>query len=202
MIAAFANHGFVEKAVHLFEDMQRENIEPDEVIFLGVLSACNHGGLINEGRRYFKLMTEEFRIQPTEKHYSRMIDILGRGGFLEEAHEMILNMHVAPTSAVWGAMLAACNVHRNVQMAEIAASELFKIEPENSENYILLSNSYADAGRWRDLARVRVMIREHHVRKNRGSSWIELDSAVHEFVMGECVTCGCRQDILHAESAE
>ncbi|XP_009781131.1 pentatricopeptide repeat-containing protein At2g20540-like [Nicotiana tabacum] len=185
MIAAFANHGLVEKAVHLFEDMQKENIEPDEVIFLGVLSACNHGGLINEGRRYFKQMTEEFKIQPTEKHYACMVDILGRGGFLEDANEMILSMHVAPTSAVWGAMLAACNVHRNVQMAEIAASELFKIEPENSGNYILLSNIYADAGRWRDVARVRAMIREHHVRKNRGSSWIELDSAVHEFVMGD-----------------
>lgn len=185
MIAAFANHGLVEKAVYLFEDMQREYIEPDEVTFLGVLSACNHGGLINEGRRYFKQMTEEFRIQPSEKHYACMVDILGRGGFFEEAHEMILSMHVAPTSAVWGAMLAACNVHRNVQMAEIAASELFKIEPENSGNYILLSNIYAAAGRWRDVARVRALIREHHVKKNRGSSWIELGSAVHEFVMGD-----------------
>ncbi|KAK6786868.1 hypothetical protein RDI58_015393 [Solanum bulbocastanum] len=185
MIAAFANHGLVEKALYLFEDMQRENIEPDEVTFLAVLSACNHGGLIDKGRRYFKHMTEEFRIQPTEKHYACMVDILGRGGFFEEAHEMILSMHVAPTSAVWGAMLAACNVHRNVQMAEVAASELFKIEPENSGNYILLSNIYAAAGRWRDVARVRALIREHHVKKNRGSSWIELDSAVHEFVMGD-----------------
>ncbi|KAK4355843.1 hypothetical protein RND71_024814 [Anisodus tanguticus] len=185
MIAAFANHGVVEKAVYLFEDMQRGNIEPDEVTFLGVLSACNHGGLVNEGRRYFKQMTEEFKIQPMEKHYACMVDILGRGGFLEEAHEMILSMHVEPTSAVWGAMLAACSVHRNVQMAEIAASELFKIEPENSGNYILLSNIYAAAGRWHDVARVRAMIREHNVRKNRGSSWIELGSAVHEFVMGD-----------------
>ncbi|MCD7463874.1 hypothetical protein HAX54_051594 [Datura stramonium] len=185
MIVAFANHGLVEKAVYLFEDMQRKNIEPDEVTFLGVLSACNHGGLVNEGRRYFKQMTEEFKIQPTEKHYACMVDILGRSGFLEEAHEMILSMHVAPTSAVWGAMLAASNVHRNVQMAEIAASELFKIEPENSGNYILLSNIYAAEGRWHDVARVRSLIREHHVKKNRGSSWIELASAVHEFVMGD-----------------
>ncbi|CAN4097602.1 unnamed protein product [Withania somnifera] len=185
MITALANHGLVEKALYLFEDMQRKNFEPDEVTFLGVLSACNHGGLINAGRRYFKQMTEEFRIQPTEKHYACMVDILGRGGFLEEAHEMILSMHVVPTSAVWGAMLAACHVHRDVQMAEIAASELFKIEPENSGNYILLSNTYAAAGRWHDVARVRALIREHHVKKNRGSSWIELGSAVHEFVMGD-----------------
>ncbi|PHT35228.1 hypothetical protein CQW23_27028 [Capsicum baccatum] len=185
MIAAFANHGLVEKALSLFEDMQRKNFEPDEVTFLGVLSACNHGGLVDEGRRYFKQMTKEFGVEPTDKHYACMVDILGRGGFLEEAHEMILSMHLAPTSAVWGAMLAASNVHRNAQMAEIAASELFKIEPENSGNYILLSNIYAAAGKWRDVARVRALIREHHVKKNRGSSWIELGSAVHEFVRGD-----------------
>ncbi|KAM3308869.1 pentatricopeptide repeat-containing protein [Capsicum chacoense] len=174
MIAAFANHGLVEKAVSLFEDMQRKNFDPDEVTFLGVLSACNHEGLVNEGRRYFKQMAEEFRIQPTDKHYACMVDILGRGGFLEEAHEMILSRHVAPSSAVWGAMVAASNVHRNVQLAEIASSELFKIEPENSRNCILLSNIYAAAGKWRDVARVRALIREHHVKKIgdlAGLSW-------------------------------
>ncbi|KAM3308871.1 hypothetical protein P3S67_010615 [Capsicum chacoense] len=175
MIAGFANHGLVEKAVSLFEDMQRKYFEPDEVTFLGILSACNHEGLVNEGRRYFKQMAEEFRIQPTDKHYACMVDILGRGGFLEEAHEMILSMHVAPTSAVWGAMLAA-SIHRNVQMAEIAASELFKIEPVNSGNYILLSNIYAAAGRWSDVARVMALIREHHVEKEIGDvaglSWV------------------------------
>ncbi|KAF3645517.1 hypothetical protein FXO38_19610 [Capsicum annuum] len=176
MIAGFANHGLVEKAVSLFEDMQRKNFEPDEVTFLGVLSACNLGGLVNEGRRYFKQMTEEFRFQLTEKHYAGMVDIVGRGGFLEEAHEMILSMHVASTSAVWGSMLAASNVHRNVQMAEIAASELFKIEPVNSGNYILLSNIYAAAGRWSDVARVTALIREHHMEKEIGDvaglSWV------------------------------
>ncbi|KAF3648569.1 putative auxin-responsive protein IAA4-like [Capsicum annuum] len=175
LIAAFANHGLVEKTVSLFEDMQRKNFDPDEVTFLGILSACNHEGLVNEGRRYFKQMAEEFRIQPTDKHYACMVDILGRGGFLEEAHEMILSMHVAPTSAVWGAMLAASNVHRNVQLAEIASSELFKIEPENSRNCILLSNIYAAAGKWRDVARVRALIREHHVKKIgdlAGLSWV------------------------------
>ncbi|KAM3375737.1 pentatricopeptide repeat-containing protein [Capsicum galapagoense] len=175
LIAVFANHGLVEKAVSLFEDMQRKNFDPDEVTFRGILSACNHEGLVNEGRRYFKQMAEEFRIQPTDKHYACMVDILGRGGFLEEAHEMLLSMHVAPTSAVWGAMLAASNVHRNVQLAEIASSELFKIEPENSRNCILLSNIYAAAGKWRDVARVRALIREHHVKKIgdlAGLSWV------------------------------
>lgn len=165
--------------------MQRENIKPDVVTFLGVLSACNHGGLIEEGRRYFKQMSEQFELQPTEKHYACMVDLFGRAGCLQEAHNLINSMPMTPTSVVWGALLAACRVHCNVQLAEVAAAELFKIEPDNSGNYILLSNIYATAGQWRDVAFVRPMIREHRVRKNRGSSWIKLGSIVYEFVMGD-----------------
>ncbi|KAL1803996.1 hypothetical protein DCAR_0935685 [Daucus carota subsp. sativus] len=185
MIAAFANHGLGHEAISLFHDMQREHIKPDGVTFIGVLSACNHGGLVTEGRRFFKQMIEEYDTQPTEKHYACMVDLLGRVGCLQEAHNLIASMPMAPSSVVWGALLAACSVHRNVELAEIAAAELFKIEPDNSGNYILLSNIYASAGRWRDVSNVRAMIRSQRVRKNRGSSWIELGAVVHEFVMAD-----------------
>lgn len=185
MIAALANHGLGRDAIFLFDKMQRANIKPDSVTFLGVLTACNHGGLVDEGRKYFKQMTEEFGIQPSEKHYACVVDLLGRVGCLEEAYNLIRNMPIAPHSVVWGALLAACRVHCNVQLAEVAAAELFKIEPDNSGNYILLSNIYAAAGRWGSVAKVRAKIREHRVRKNRGSSWIELSHVVHEFVMGD-----------------
>ncbi|KAA8527696.1 hypothetical protein F0562_035435 [Nyssa sinensis] len=167
MITAFANHGWVQNAIALFNKMQRANVKPDGVAFLGVLSACNHGGLVDEGRKYFKQMAEEFGIQPTERHYACVVGLLGRAGCLEEAHDLISNMPMTPTSVVWGALLAACSVHHNVQLAEVAAAELFKIEPENSGNYILLSNIYAAAGQWRDVAKVRAMIRNNRVRKNR-----------------------------------
>ncbi|KAJ0035016.1 hypothetical protein Pint_24690 [Pistacia integerrima] len=185
MIAAFANHGLVQDAISLFAEMQRANIKPDGVAFLGVLTACNHGGLVNEGRLYFEQMKSKYGIQPSEKHYACVVDLLGRAGCLEEAHKLISNMPVAPHSVVWGALLAACRVHCNVQLAEVAAAELFKIEPDNSGNYVLLSNIYAAAGMWDGVARVRAMVREHRVRKNRGSSWIELGCIVHEFVMGD-----------------
>lgn len=185
MIAAFANHGLGHEAISLFHDMQRENIKPDGVTFIGVLSACNHGGLVEEGRRFFKQIIEKYDIQPTEKHYACMVDLFGRAGCLQEAHILITTMPMAPSSVVWGALLAACSVHRNVELAEVAAAELFKIEPDNSGNYILLSNIYASAGRWRDVSNVRAMIRSQRVRKNRGSSWIELGAVVHEFVMAD-----------------
>ncbi|KAM0966517.1 hypothetical protein ACFX2J_022060 [Malus domestica] len=185
MISAFANHGLGQDAISLFEEMKREGIKPDGICFLSVLSACNHAGLVTEGRRYFKQMTFEHGIHPSVKHYACVVDLLGRGGCLREAYKLICKMPFAAPSAVWGALLAACRVHRNVQLAEVAAAELFKIEPDNSGNYILLSNTYAAAGMWDGVAKVRALIREHGVRKNRGSSWIELGCEIHEFVMGD-----------------
>ncbi|XP_058105462.1 pentatricopeptide repeat-containing protein At2g45350, chloroplastic-like [Magnolia sinica] len=185
MITAFSNHGMCQDAINLLNEMLQANIRPDGVAFIGLLSACSHAGLIDEGKRCFKLMTEDFSIQPSERHYACMVDLLSRAGFLEEAHKLIRDMPIKPHSAVWGALLAACRVHCNVELAEVAAGCLFEIEPDNSGNYILLSNVYAAAKRWDDVARVRTMIRQHGVRKNRGSSWIELDCVVHEFVMGD-----------------
>ncbi|KAK0608211.1 hypothetical protein LWI29_027202 [Acer saccharum] len=185
MIVAFANNGLGQDAISLFDEMQRANIRPDGVAFLGVLTACNHGGLVNEGKLYFKQMIDEYGIQPSEKHYACVVDLLGRSGCLDEAHNIIKNMPIAPHSAVWGALLAACRVHCNVQLAEVASAELFKIEPYNSGNYVLLSNTYATAGLWDDVARVRKMVKERRVRKNRGSSWIDVGCTLHEFVTGD-----------------
>lgn len=185
MITAFANHGLSDNAISLFDEMQKANIKPDGVTFLGVLTACNHGGLIYEGRRFFKQMIDECGIQPLEKHYACFVDILSRAGCLEEAHSVICSMSILPSAAIWGALLAACRVYHNVLLAEVAAAELFKIEPDNSGNYVLLCSIYADAGRWNDVAKVRTMIRDNQVKKNKGSSWIELGCVVHEFVMGD-----------------
>lgn len=192
MIAAFANHGMWGDAISLFNKMcYEEKMNPDKVTFLSVLSACNHGGLVNEGKRYFKQMTHEFGIKPSEKHYASMVGLLGRAGNLEEAYELIRNMPLKKATSVWGALLSTCAIHSNVEFAEIAAAELFRMEPENSGNYILLSSIYAAHGRWNDVAKVRAVIREKRVKKNKGSSWLELESIVHEFVMG---------DVSHSQS--
>ncbi|KAL8193412.1 hypothetical protein R6Q57_026547 [Mikania cordata] len=185
MIAAYANHGLGREAISLFEEMKSNNIKPDTTTFIGVLSGCNHGGLIDEGWRYFKQMTDVYKIQATDKHYACMVDLLGRAGRVQDAHNLICSMKVAPTVAVWSSLLAACSVHRYIELGEAAAAELFKIDPHNSGNYILLSNMYAASRQWRKVAKVRAMMRQDQVRKNRGSSWIELDSVVYEFVMGD-----------------
>lgn len=185
MIAAYANHGLGREAISLFEEMKIRNLKPDATTFIGVLSGCNHAGLVDEGWRYFKQMTDEYKIQPTDKHYACMVDLLGRSGRVNDAHKLICSMTITPTAAVWSSLLAACSVHRNIELAEAAAAELLKIEPHNSGNYILLSNIYAALGEWHNVSKVRAVMRQDKVRKNKGSSWIELDSVVYEFVMGD-----------------
>lgn len=186
MIATYANHGLGHEAISLFEEMKKDsNLKPDSAMFISVLSACNHGGLVDEGWNYFTQMTNEYGIQPSDKHYACMVDLLGRAGRLDDAYNLICSMNVAPSAAVWSCLLAGCSVYQNVELAEAAAGELFKIEPDNSGNYVLLSNIYASLGQWKNVAKVRSMIRQNRVKKNRGSSWIELDSMVYEFVMGD-----------------
>ncbi|XP_076895245.1 pentatricopeptide repeat-containing protein At5g15300-like [Bidens hawaiensis] len=193
MIAAYANHGLGLEAISLFEEMEDNNIEPDTTTFIGVLSGCNHGGLVNEGWKYFKQMTDEYNIQPTDKHYACMVDLLGRAGRVHDAYNLICSMKMGPTAAVWSSLLAACSVNCNIELAEVAANELFKIEPHNSGNYVLLSNMYAGSGDWQNVGKVRAMMRQNKVRKNRGSSWIELDSKVYEFVMGDLLYLNCEK---------
>ncbi|KAL7599201.1 hypothetical protein Lser_V15G23086 [Lactuca serriola] len=204
MITAYANHGLGQEAISLFEKMKKDNLTPDGATFIGVLTACNHGGLIDEGWKYFKEMKNEYGIEPIDKHYACMVDLLGRSGCIHDAYNLICGMKVGPTAAVWSALLAACGVHRHVEMAEVAAGELFKIEPENSGNYVLLSNVYAGLGEWENVGKVRAMMRGNRVRKNRGSSWIELECVVYEFVMGDFEYLNCERvkfilDLLREE---
>ncbi|KAL4590519.1 hypothetical protein LXL04_003451 [Taraxacum kok-saghyz] len=204
MISAYANHGLGQDAISLFEKMKKDNLKPDGATFIAVLTACNHGGLINEGWNYFNEMKNKYLIEPTDKHYACMVDLLGRSGRVQDAYNLICGMKVGPTAAVWSALLAACVVHRDAEVAEVAAGELFKIEPGNSGNYVLLSNVYAGLGEWEKVGKVRGVMRGNRVRKNRGSSWIELECVVYEFVMGDFEYLNCESvkfvlDLLREE---
>ncbi|PQQ17714.1 pentatricopeptide repeat-containing protein [Prunus yedoensis var. nudiflora] len=185
LIDMYAKCGSIERATQLFKMIRKKDL----LCYSTMISAFANHGLGQDAISLFEEMKKEGIkpdvIHPSEKHYACIVDLLGRGGCLKEAYNLICKMPFAAPSAVWGALLAACRVHRNVHLAEVSASELFKIEPDNSGNYILLSNIYAAAGKWDGVAKVRALIREHRVRKNRGSSWIELGSEVHEFVMGD-----------------
>jgi pentatricopeptide repeat protein len=173
--------------------MNAHGVKPDKYTFVAVLSACSHSGLVDEGRFLYSAMTEDYGIEPDVLHCTCMVDLLGRGGHLEEAKLFIRNMAVEPSDATWGALLGACRTYGNVELGEFAAKELLELDPKGAATYVLLSNIYAGAGRWDLVSSVRTMMRERGIRKEPGRSWIEVNNKIHDFVVA---------DLSHSESKE
>ncbi|XP_057854001.2 pentatricopeptide repeat-containing protein At1g11290, chloroplastic-like [Cryptomeria japonica] len=185
IIAGYGIHGLGNEALSLFRKMQLEIVRPDRFTFTAVLSACRHAILVNEGQECFNCMVEDHCIEPQMEHYVGMVDLLGRAGHLEEAYNFIQNMPTEPNAIVWGALLGACRIHSNVELGVTAAKHLFEMEPENTGNYILLSNIYAEAGRWDGVAKIRTMMRDGDLKKKPGCSWIEVKNRFHTFFGGD-----------------
>ncbi|XP_057855760.2 pentatricopeptide repeat-containing protein At5g04780, mitochondrial [Cryptomeria japonica] len=185
MIKGYAQHGRGNETIQLFEQMQEALMKPNEITFICVLSACSHAGLVNEGRLYFDSMVRNYGITPNIRHYACMVDLLARGGHLQEAEDLINKMPFEPNAAIWGAILGACRIHGNMELAGRAAECLFKLEPHNAANHVLLSNTYAAAGRWDDVEKVWKLLKESGMKKERGLSWIEAKNKVHVFVVGD-----------------
>jgi hypothetical protein len=114
-----------------------------------------------------------------------MVDLLGHSGYLDEAEDLVNNMPIEPNASVWGALLGACRAHGNTETGNRAAECLFNLEPQNAGTYILMSHLYAMAGRWYDLKRMKMMMKERRVNKQAGCSWIEIKNSVHTFVAGD-----------------
>ncbi|KDP35211.1 hypothetical protein JCGZ_09370 [Jatropha curcas] len=181
MIIALAQHGLGEEAIELFEKMLALGIEPDHITYVGVLSACTHVGLVEQGRSYFNLMASVHKIEPTLSHYACMIDLYGRAGLLQEAFKFIENMPIEPDVIAWGSLLSSCKVYKNVDLAKIAAERLLLIEPDNSGAYSALANVYSACGKWEDAAKIRKLMNDRGVKKEQGSSWLEIQNEVHIF---------------------
>ena len=164
--------------------MRQLGIEPNGVTFVAVLNACSHGGLVDEGFKHFSLM-RSMGIKPTIQHYGCLVDLLGRAGLLEEAFNLASNLPEDPGFVIWSSLLAACRSHGNVEMAELAASQLADTKPSHGSSYVLLSNTYARAKQWEDLKKTRRRMEEHGVTKKPGLSWIEVDGSVHSFTTAD-----------------
>lgn len=185
MIGGFGFHGFGHQALDLFSEIKVEGLIPDDVTFVVTISACSHVGLVEEGRRVFNSMKEIFEIEPKLEHYSCLVDLLGRAGQLMEAEEIVRDMPMKPNAVVWRSLLGAAKVHGNLEMGEVALKKLLQLEPGTSGNYVLLSNLYARMNRWEDVNKVRRLMKDHTIDKFPGSSLVEIDGALHEFLTGD-----------------
>ncbi|OMO57861.1 hypothetical protein COLO4_35030 [Corchorus olitorius] len=182
MIGGYAQNGQDLQALALYKKMLQENLKPDSITFVAVLSACNHAGLTEEGRRYFWSISEQHGSVPTLDHYSCIISLLGRSGCMREAVDLIRNMPHEPNSLIWSTLLSVCAIKGDIEHGEMAAKFLFEMEPLNAGPYIMLSNMYAASGRWEDVATVRSLMKSKNVKKFAAYSWIEVDNEVHKFV--------------------
>ena len=182
MIAGYAQHGIEMESLSLFQRMLERGIAPTSITFISVLSACAHTGRVEEGWNYFKMMKEKFGIEPEAEHYSCMIDLLGRAGKLSEAENLIATMPFNPGSVGWASLLGACRIHGNIELAVKAANQVLQFEPSNAAPYVVLSNMYASAGRWEEVATVRKLMRDRGIKKKPGCSWIEVKKRIHVFV--------------------
>lgn len=181
-------NGYTGKALQIFSEMSRFAAKPDHITFIGVLSACSHGGLLDEGRKYFHAMKEIHQLEPKLEHYGCFIDLLGRVGQLDEAEEIIRSIPpglVKDVMPLWGSLLGACRIHGNVEIGNRLAEQILELEEFGSSGiHVLIANIYAAAERWEDVTKVRKKMKDLGVKKTPGCSSIEVNGVVREFLVG------------------
>ncbi|XP_031473488.1 pentatricopeptide repeat-containing protein At1g03540 [Nymphaea colorata] len=184
MIRGLAQNGRGVDALEIYDQMVEEGMLPDYITFVGVLFACSHSGLIEQGRKHFKSMVEIYGISPGIEHHACMVDLLGRAGVLEEAEHLIKNSKFVHDFSLWAALLGSCAAHSNLSLAERVASRMIKLKPANHLSYILLANLYSAVGQWHDAERMRSLMKDRGIRKTPGKSWIEVKKS-----LTSCPTC-------------
>ncbi|KAK9085057.1 hypothetical protein Sjap_025468 [Stephania japonica] len=185
IISGSAMHGRAEEAFGHFFGMLENRVQPNEVTFMGLLSACTHSGLVEKGLQYFNAMEPRYGIAPTVEHYGCVVDLLSRAGRLSEAENIINSMPMEPNVIVWGALLGGCRIYKDSDRGQQVVKRILKLSSDHSGSYVYLGNVYASAGRLEDAAKCRLMMRENGVMKTPGCSWIEVDNMVHEFFVGD-----------------
>ncbi|WCJ30662.1 Pentatricopeptide repeat (PPR-like) superfamily protein [Euphorbia peplus] len=175
MICGFAQNGRGEEALRIFHEMVKDSAKPDYITFVGVLFACSHAGLVDQGRKYFFSMIEEYEIEPGIEHYNCIVDLLGRAGLLEEAENLIENANCRDKSSIWAVLLGACATGSNsdASAAERIAKKTMELEPQYHLSYVYLANIYRAVGRWEDAVNIRKLMEDRGVKKTPGRSWIE-----------------------------
>ncbi|GAB4839919.1 Pentatricopeptide repeat-containing protein At1g59720, chloroplastic/mitochondrial [Ancistrocladus abbreviatus] len=190
IILGFATHGKARVAFEYLDSMVKvDGYAPNSITFVGVLTACNHRGLVNQGRKYFDMMVMDYKIKPQLEHYGCLVDLLARAGLVDEALDLVLNMPLKPDLVIWRSLLdACCKKNASMKLSERVAKKILESEGSSSSGvYVLLSRIYASAARWNNVGLIRKLMTDRGVTKEPGCSSIEVDGTNHEFFAGD--TC-------------
>ncbi|XVE91569.1 hypothetical protein REPUB_Repub01dG0021000 [Reevesia pubescens] len=176
MIGGYGIQGDSSGSLALFSDMVEENLEPNEVIFTTILSACSHTGRLGEGWKYFNSMCQDYNFVPSMKHYACMVDMLARAGRLEEALDFIDKLPIQPDLSLFGAFLHGCGLHSRFDIGEVAIRKMLDLHPDKACYYVLISNLYASDGRWTQVNQFRELMKQRGLSKDPGYSITEMDT--------------------------
>ncbi|KAE8716110.1 Pentatricopeptide repeat-containing protein [Hibiscus syriacus] len=179
MIGGYGIQGESSGSLALFSDMIKENLEPNEVIFTTILSACSHTGRLGEGWKCFNSMCQDYNFVPSVKHYACMVDMLARAGLLEEAFDFIEKLPFKPHHSLFGAFLHGCGLHSRFDLGEAAIKKMLDLHPDKACYYVLISNLYASDGRWAQVNQVRELMKQRGLSKDPGCSITEMETNKH-----------------------
>lgn len=165
VIVGYAGQGYVDDALRCFSSMREAGVKPNHVTFVGVLTACVHGGMVQEGKYYFNMMKNGYGIEPMLPHFGCMVDLLGRAGMVDEAKSMVDTMPMKANAVIWGCLMGACEKYGNVKLGEWVAKHLIELEPGQDGVYVVMSNIYAKNGMWKELEKIRETMKERKLAK-------------------------------------
>ncbi|KAL6506743.1 hypothetical protein OROHE_022575 [Orobanche hederae] len=184
IIAACGLNGLPRDAVALLSEMEVDGVKPNSVTILAVLSACCHGGLVEEGLTLFKDIVNKHGAELKLEHYSCLVDLLAKAGKLDDAFRLINSIPAAGSSA-WGALLSACRTYENRKLTEGALPRILELEPSSSAGYLLASSTFAAGGSWRDASGIRCLMRERGVKVVAGYSMVHVGKNVQTFTASD-----------------
>ena len=183
MISGYGFHGKGREALNLFLLMKNTNIVPDHATFSSLLSALSHCGMVEEGKLWFRLMSREFGIEPKEKHFACMVDLLSRSGFLQEAYDVVKSVPGDPGISILVALLSGCLLHKNKVLGEEIVGKILTLGCEDLGVYTLISNFFAAQKNWERVAEIRTTMRKIPAKKVPGYSFVEIAGRIHGFLV-------------------
>ncbi|XP_019150792.1 PREDICTED: pentatricopeptide repeat-containing protein At2g27610-like [Ipomoea nil] len=181
MLIGYAQHGFGKEALEIYSMMQENGVKPNDITFVGVLSACGHGGLLEEGLNHFNSMKNNYGITPRTNHLACMVNLFARKGQTKKAYDFIRSFPEKPDKVVWRCLLSGCNINKDFVLGKYAAEEILSIDPNDTSAHVTLSNIYARLNMWDEAAQIRKMMKQKELKKETGCSWTELQNKIYCF---------------------
>ncbi|KAL6188327.1 hypothetical protein ACLB2K_039720 [Fragaria x ananassa] len=177
MILGYSLHGQGHLGVDLFQQMEKDlSIKIDELTYAAVLHACVAARMVKEGKCYFNCIKT-----PTVAHCALLVALLSHSGLFDEARNFISEKRIEGHAEVLRALLDGCRIHKQLILGKQLAEQLCDLEPLNPDNYVLLSNLYADNEKWDTVFSLRGMITDMGLKPKEAFSWIEFRNKIHVF---------------------